>query len=216
MKIDNNYQASIPDIIHDIVDIANNVCLSVAAQKPKNDFSECIYGTVARCCDKLIEDEDLFKLSHCKAGCSHCCTLYVDTLKGEAKTIAKAVASMKKSDAAEVIDRIKKNAVLEKNGVDEYISAKQMCAFVDPETQRCIIYPVRPVACRVYDSHSVDDCISVVGNPDGEISRTPKLVYYLEVFLGVLGLAHMKFGLSGKAVPLHTNVLKEINALKRK
>jgi len=48
MKIDDNYQASIPDIICDISDIANNVCLCVAAQKPKGDFSECIYGTVER------------------------------------------------------------------------------------------------------------------------------------------------------------------------
>ncbi len=216
MKLDQRDEVPITEFASDAFILANYLGEEVVATMGMSDRCSRIFEVVSKFSDSTVAAENLFKDSACKAGCSHCCRLYVETTKSEAKAIVGYMKNFDKQRRQAIIDRIKENVALEKQGFDAYASINPHCAFVDPENGYCQVYEARPIACRLFDGHSADQCRDQMEVENGTTHRTPALVYFGQLLMNVCSLLHLKFGLSSQKYPLHTNVLKEINALKRK
>ena len=216
MNIDQNCEVLISELASDAFSLADFLSERIVMTMSKSDRCSRVFEVVAKFSDSTVAAENLFKDSACKAGCSHCCRLYVETTKSEAKAIAGYMKRFDKYGRQVIIDKIKENAALEKLGFDAYSSINPTCAFVDPENGYCQVYEARPIACRLFDGHSADECRDQMEVENGTTHRTPALIYLGQLLMNVCSLLHMKFGLSSQKHPLHTNVLKEINALKRK
>ncbi len=208
--------AAMSDFVSDTKNVAIELCDKIDRMKRGKDAHFNLYKVVANYSDEAVLRGDLFKDSACKAGCSFCCTIQVDTTKCEAKAVAFKLKQMPQKKQRDIMNRMKVNAAIEKDGFDAYCSKNPTCAFVDPASGYCDVYDVRPIACRCFDGDCADECMSQFGKQDGRIKRTPELVYLGQLLMNVIAMLHMQFGLTGNTLPLHTGVLREINAMKRK
>ena len=101
----------------------------------------------------------------CKAGCSWCCFQPVFALTHELLVINEY---MHKNFTPDEIDEVRRKtyAKYEKTeglDYDETIKITHACPFL--MNNKCSIYPVRPLACRIYLSRSEKACIDKYHNP---------------------------------------------------
>jgi Fe-S-cluster containining protein len=94
----------------------------------------------------------------CRAGCAYCCYARVSVLPSEALNIASFIATEFKQDAQKaVLERIRSYSdVLSTLPVEGRMSNVMQCPFL--LDNRCSIYEVRPLPCRMHHSMSVDAC----------------------------------------------------------
>lgn len=154
----------------------------------------------------------LFASSNCRAGCWHCCTLYVSTLPIEAELIAQQIKTMPTKIIDETMTRIVVNAELEQLGVDEYIRRRTPCAFLNLKSRMCRIYTNRPMTCRSYDSQNVSRCVEAIGDPDKGTPRTLELVQLSAQMNIAFEVMLEHFGMTYHTEALHTGVLNHLNA----
>lgn len=89
----------------------------------------------------------------CKAGCGYCCNMPVNTTQYEVFYIADRLRSEFAEDRiTSMITRVK--LALSQRSPDGTVQ----CPFLDANNT-CLIYKMRPLACRYYLSLNVDDCI---------------------------------------------------------
>lgn len=98
----------------------------------------------------------------CGPGCAACCAYIVGTIKAEAELIADHVQAMPKAQRDQVIARLygwerawRTFAGNDRTGADLRKSTlwqhkNVACPMLDLKTNRCGIYPVRPISCRVH------------------------------------------------------------------
>ncbi len=94
----------------------------------------------------------------CGEGCSACCYDIAWALQPEAREIAERVQSMPTRRRAKVLESLKtwfagmRAAGLDVDNhmpnVSAYARAHVACPLLDLETRRCMVYAVRPLACR--------------------------------------------------------------------
>lgn len=104
----------------------------------------------------------------CKAGCGSCCAAHVGVEVAEAFAIMRHLQqSHTPDDFAALMAQVAEIAA-EVGDLDPGTRwVKQVfCAFLDPDSQSCTIYAVRPLACRGYNSTDLDACNRSTTNLD--------------------------------------------------
>jgi len=118
-----------------------------------------------------IQCEDELPLA-CKRGCATCCTLRVGATIAEVLMVARflrAVSPTLQSRGIDLMARIRDaNQHTLGLGEAERVKLRQPCPFIARGV--CIIYMVRPLACRGHASHDVKACIAAAR---GEVMEVP-------------------------------------------
>ena len=137
----------------------------------------------------------------CKVGCFWCCYIRVEITPLEAIYIADFLRSnLWPSELAEVRQRIELvDQVTRGMNAHQRALAKGVCPLI--KDGLCSIYPVRPVACRVYCSQSLPDCEHGFADADYGVTIHSDIFY-----AGGGVLAGLQEGL--KAVGLQSRMLE--------
>jgi Fe-S-cluster containining protein len=120
----------------------------------------------------------------CRAGCAFCCAIPVAVSAPEALYIA-AYLQETLSTAAQVALRTDLRARVEQRqgwAVDARHAHKRFCVFLGDDRQ-CSIYPIRPLACRGYNSMSRSACEEAFA---GQVDRVQMHTAVREVAAGVI------------------------------
>lgn len=110
----------------------------------------------------------------CPAGCSACCHLYVAVPPGTAALIARHVErAFTAEDRASLVERLRATAAAQRSA-DDPVQLRQACPLLGPDG-RCLVYAVRPIACRAFTSDSAARCNAVLlgAAPGGAIDQNP-------------------------------------------
>jgi hypothetical protein len=101
----------------------------------------------------------------CRAGCSWCCHQVVLVSTQEVLLIGSYLSKQLADDQREVIYRRarEKEALTGNMPVQEFLQTLHPCPFL--MARSCIIYPVRPMACRCYLSADVESCLAQYRQP---------------------------------------------------
>ncbi|HEY9079715.1 YkgJ family cysteine cluster protein [Magnetovibrio sp.] len=104
----------------------------------------------------------------CKAGCGSCCAAHVGVEVAEAFAIVRHLHQTRTPDVFTALMARVAEIAAEVGELDPGTRwVKQVfCAFLDPDSQSCTIYPVRPLACRGYNSNDLDACNLSTANLD--------------------------------------------------
>ena len=106
----------------------------------------------------------------CKKGCATCCTVRVTATAPEVLRVAQ---HLRESVSPEACVRLVRR-LLEADGLtrdldeSERVQLRHRCPFI--EKGACVIYPVRPLACRGHASHSRRDCVQAAA---GRVAEVP-------------------------------------------
>jgi hypothetical protein len=96
----------------------------------------------------------------CARGCATCCTLRVTATAPEVLAVARFLRAVQPALQARGIDLVgqvrEADAHTRHLGEAERVTLRQRCPFV--ARGACVIYPVRPLACRGHASHDVRAC----------------------------------------------------------
>lgn len=96
----------------------------------------------------------------CKAGCGSCCCSQVGAEMAEAFAILRHLQETSSTeDFEKVMGRVAELA-REVGTLDPGArwELQKPCVFLDPQSQSCTIYAVRPIACRGYNSLDLNAC----------------------------------------------------------
>lgn len=108
----------------------------------------------------------------CHRGCATCCTLRVSATSPEVLLVAsflRAVVPRLRARGIDLIGQLR-SADARTRGQDEIarVQLRQPCPFIAQGV--CVIYPVRPLACRGHASHSLRACVEAAA---GRASTVP-------------------------------------------
>ncbi|MDE2421900.1 MAG: YkgJ family cysteine cluster protein [Gammaproteobacteria bacterium] len=102
----------------------------------------------------------------CRSGCSHCCYLRVSAYSFEIVSIYFYLVTRLDKDAlAAFKERLQEKAIsVSSMSVDEHYITNVQCPML--EDNKCIVYPVRPMACAGYHSLSEPTCRDSYEHPE--------------------------------------------------
>ena len=147
--------------------------MQYANENFSNDSLQFVMGNIYQSMDGIIDS-----ISHqakksnvnidCRAGCSWCCHQAVFALDYEIKNLALYIKSnLTQSILATIkqraVEKFKKTKLLKSTDLLNYKSA---CPLLD--SNKCIAYAARPMACRIYLSKNEDSCKEFFHNPENE------------------------------------------------
>lgn len=112
----------------------------------------------------------------CKAGCYHCCDVYVSAQAPRIFAIADWLRANSPDLEATIARLAAADAAIRGKDVDARAAAGLACPFLDGG--RCGIYPVRPAGCRGFFSLSLEACIAGARGESEEIP-TPAHIHPL-------------------------------------
>ncbi len=135
----------------------------------------------------------------CKAGCSHCCCVRVETLAPEVFQIANALKKLPPENIAEFTERLRKHAALAQ-GVS-VLDHRIVCPFLIDKL--CSIYTVRPAVCRKAHSYAAEKC----STPGAEMPESLVIIMNSEALMKGTANAYAQVGLSASAHELGQAVL---------
>lgn len=100
----------------------------------------------------------------CKDGCAACCHLFVAVPPGVAEAIAAHIeATFSETQQATLLVRLNEAAAAAVEA-KEPVRLRRRCPLLG-EDDRCLVYEVRPLACRGFTSTSVSRCRQIVFDP---------------------------------------------------
>jgi Fe-S-cluster containining protein len=108
----------------------------------------------------------------CHGGCASCCTIRVAVTAPEVLLVLRYIRALQRSShdlAEKLVGRIEAaNEATE--GLDEWgrMTSAEPCPFL--EDGLCVIYPIRPLACRSHVSFSDKACVEALS---GELAEVP-------------------------------------------
>ncbi len=135
------------------------------------------------------------KPTECRAGCSWCCFQKIYALSSELEVIKEAWF--------ETEETASQNEIIEKATVKSLSTDKNPCPFLN--SGKCKIYPLRPVACRIYLSSSERSCISDFEKKDNVI---PEL-FEVPLYLGRMMNEGFVRGLQSKGMKVEEKIIEE-------
>jgi Fe-S-cluster containining protein len=126
----------------------------LASQREWKDVASVVHGQIQK---KIATVEGLA----CKPGCAHCCKLLVHCLPHEAVDVVEYIRfsdRFTREQRAQILERLRAVVKLTA-GVDAnvYRALDVACPFLG-EDHRCMVYPVRPLACHAFGSTDVAVC----------------------------------------------------------
>ena len=125
---------------------------------------DSFHGNVA------IQCEDEPPLA-CHRGCATCCTLRVTATVPEVMLVARFLRAVQPALQARGIDLVAqlREANTQTEGLDEArrVGLRQRCPFIAQGV--CVIYQVRPLACRGHASHDVKACVDAARGARDEV-----------------------------------------------
>jgi Fe-S-cluster containining protein len=94
----------------------------------------------------------------CKKGCSWCCHQEVFAITHEFLYLNDYVQKhLSEADSLAVLERAREKVKISMNkSVEEQLKIRSACPFL--ESDSCMVYEARPMACRIYLSASVSSC----------------------------------------------------------
>lgn len=149
----------------------NSRCMDIAEDRPKRNIVGKLFA-LRQVVDELCTT--VTPHSACRHGCSHCCNMAVAVSEPEARSIA---------------DHLHKGFVRHKGEYDadgdrlKYTG--KPCPFLLPENDRhrlypgnCLIYEVRPLACRGYFNLSdTPEICDIVNSPGQDVPSIDNTVF---------------------------------------
>lgn len=152
--------------IHDGLDMAH----SIPDNKNQDNFTESLlqfYNQLDLLTDSFITNCKNENLTvDCKMGCSWCCYQPVFSLTHEMLVIVNYIREKFDQERIdEILARAKKKSALTKSlSHEELLRFKHVCPLL--QNGVCTIYPVRPLACRIYLSSDVETCKARYNDPE--------------------------------------------------
>jgi Fe-S-cluster containining protein len=116
-------------------------------------------GFAQREIERMVEHTPPESRPACSAGCAFCCAIPVAVSPPEALYIAEYLQrTLSAEEQVEIRTRLR-TRVEERQGwtVEDRLACKRFCIFLR-EDRHCGIYPIRPLACRGYNSLSRSAC----------------------------------------------------------
>ena len=155
---------------------------TLPAQCTKETFSAQLkefYNQVEQLSDSFLTmcQRDNVKVD-CKMGCAWCCYQSVFALTHEMLVVADYVRShFSKGVQKEILNRAKRKTAKTKNlSREALLGTNEACPLL--RNGACMVYPVRPVACRIYLSSDVRSCEKRYQKP-ADITIKPKLFGFM-------------------------------------
>ena len=101
----------------------------------------------------------------CNKGCAWCCYQEVFAITHEFLYLNEYVRkSLSEEDRNAVLERAREKVKISMNkSVEEQLKIRSACPFL--KSDNCMVYEVRPMACRIYLSASVSSCKKEYDNP---------------------------------------------------
>jgi Fe-S-cluster containining protein len=117
--------------------------------------------------DVLVADLVRDRPPACKQGCACCCHgLKVDVSAPEAIAIAEFLRGLTPEELAQTSEQMAEEAEYARTlDVEARWREQTPCAFLEDESGECVIYDVRPFACRAHTSMSVEQCERAAADP---------------------------------------------------
>lgn len=146
---------------------------TLAAQRGSPRVVEALLGQAFDCFDGnvAIQTEGEPPLA-CQRGCATCCALRVVATAPEVLLVARFLRAVAPGLAGRGIDLIGavRAADAQTAGLGEHarLRLRLMCPYIARGT--CVIYAVRPLACRGHASHDVKACVAAAG---GRLVQVP-------------------------------------------
>jgi len=107
----------------------------------------------------------------CQRGCATCCTLRVSATAPEVMGVVRflrAVAPRLLERGIDLIGQVRQADTTTRGlGEAERVALRQRCPFIAQGV--CVIYPVRPLACRGHASHSLKACVEAAAGRAQEV-----------------------------------------------
>lgn len=118
----------------------------------------------------------------CRAGCDACCHLYVTIPPGVAEAIADFVTAHLDPAALAALRIELKRAAAAADAMEDPLKLRHRCPLLG-SNGLCMIYDVRPPACRAFTSRYVAACRSLVFDPDGAVSAITQSPSHFRVYV---------------------------------
>jgi len=116
----------------------------------------------------------------CRKGCATCCTLRVVATAPEVFLVARYIRAMGARFKTQKIDLRKRLAradeLTRERSERERVRLRRRCPYI--HAGACVIYPVRPLACRSHMSYSRQACIDAA---DGRVDEVPYSPVHMQV-----------------------------------
>ena len=116
----------------------------------------------------------------CSKGCATCCTIRVVATAPEVFLVARyirAKAAQLKSSGLDIQQRLAEADERTRNcSEDERVNLRRRCPYIHKGA--CIIYPVRPLACRSHISYNQQACVDAAA---GRADEIPYSAIHMEV-----------------------------------
>ena len=155
----------------------------------------------------------------CRAGCSYCCYYHVAVTAVEALALAEHLQGLPQTKRDHLTRKLHETAQrVAPLSEAEYIHTNIPCAFL--EEGRCSVYEARPVACRGFNSVSVDPCRVAFEDPHSTDPMTfaPDRQAVNEAYKSVMLAAQHRAGCDATTYEMHTAVAEALtnsSAMKR-
>lgn len=168
------------DRVSEAIDGASEARLRAVAQAARGSSKKLVW--LQRAADVVVRAVEATGACACKVGCSHCCYISVSVSQAEADAIADFTGRKRQArpeGAQTLLEHLKES---EEKGVSERRRrvdddmAGRPCPFLGDD-ERCSVYEVRPLACRLHYSVSDDEGPCRLSGSDG--GRTGAEVLYL-------------------------------------
>lgn len=128
----------------------------------------------------------------CEKGCSHCCYFPIILTKMEAKLIVQYIQQLPKLKKEELVTHLEqyyRNEDLtmvynidfktDQQYKGKYITKQVPCPLLDKQTNSCLAYEVRPIACRTHYNYCNPQVCSTEPIPDEVFSYEFLYEYYI-------------------------------------
>jgi Fe-S-cluster containining protein len=116
----------------------------------------------------------------CHKGCATCCTIRVVATAPEVFLVARYIRSVQDKLKQAGIDMRQRladaDSVTRDQDASERVELRQRCPYIHQGA--CIIYPVRPLACRSHISYSKSACVEAAA---GRLDQVPYSAPHMEV-----------------------------------
>jgi Fe-S-cluster containining protein len=130
---------------------------------------EGLLGSAFESFERNVEQsQDGIAAVACHGGCASCCTIRVAATAPEILLVARAIRALPEESGRELKERIDDaDRATRRLSPLQRMLASLVCPFIDQDL--CVIYPVRPLACRGHASFDKQACVEALAGRACEV-----------------------------------------------